>query len=32
MALHLCEAITRPEHKIDWNVADERVTYVKRTG
>jgi hypothetical protein len=32
MELHLCEPMLGPEHKLDWKVADGRVTYVRGTG
>jgi hypothetical protein len=32
MMVRLCEPMAAPEHKLDWKVADGRVTYVRETG
>lgn len=32
MVVHLCEPVLASENRLDWNVADGRVTYVSETG
>ena len=32
MVVHLCEPVVASENRLDWNVADGRVTYGSETG